>query len=82
LGLEIEWVADVFPYTITAHPQHIGIALAWLSFIPLGGQEMIPIAVAWLILYAFQTAVESYTGQTEHDALKKRALSKNNKKGS
>ena len=77
-GVEVEWV-DKFPYTITSHPQHIGIGLAWGSFIPLGGLGMQPTVHGWFWMYAFQTIIESFTGQTEHAALKKKAAAKSKK---
>jgi hypothetical protein len=37
LGAEVEWVEGVFPYTLTSHPQHIGIALVYTSVHPAPG---------------------------------------------
>jgi hypothetical protein len=75
-GVEIEWVDNRFPYTWTSHPQHIGVALVYGSLLLFGSNmiaDMGMITLWWFCLYFFQTLVEGYLAQDEHEALKAKA---------
>lgn len=78
-GVEVEWVEGVFPYTWTAHPQHFGVLLtfgSWLAFCSDLFQGVLFVVLWWYALYGFQTIVEGYFGQEEHDKLKAKSSSK------
>lgn len=78
-GVEIEWVDSKFPYTWTNHPQHIGVALVYGSLLAFGLNilpQMGLIVLWWFCLYGFQTLVEGYLAQDEHEALKAKAKKK------
>ncbi|KAJ1622098.1 hypothetical protein T492DRAFT_1064943 [Pavlovales sp. CCMP2436] len=75
-GVEIEWVDNKFPYTWTNHPQHIGVALVYGSLLLFGWSvfaDMLIVVAWWFCLYFFQTLVEGYLAQDEHEALKAKA---------
>jgi len=75
-GVEIEWVDSKFPYTWTNHPQHIGVALVYGSLLLFGWNiwlDMVRIVAWWCALYGFQTVVEGFLAQDEHEALKAKA---------
>lgn len=72
-GAKVEWVDNAFPYTYTAHPQHIGVGLVYTSMLAVFGLKCWPVVVGWHCLYGFQTVIEGWTAQGEHDKLKQDA---------
>lgn len=74
-GVKVEWVDSKFPYTVTNHPQHIGVALVYGSLLMFGANlpSMRIIVACWVALYTAQTFVEECLAQDEHKELKKKA---------
>ena len=75
-GAHVEWVDSAFPYTLTAHPQHIGVGLVYTSMLLVFGWNCWPLVLAWHGLYGFQTIIEGWTAQDEHEKIKAEAKKK------